>query len=212
MRTRRSLQAAVAAGLLATTLSACSLLAGEPGGEGGAARTPSAGVASAEVPAGGATAGGAPAGPQTIQASNVTARIPGNWVPVPDQDPWRYIYQLPNDAGGVAGQIRFLYPGTAMGPQEAVDWFVGQIEGTGETRDDFAPVTALRQEANRANTSYTYTSGGRNYVAVVWGLSDGNGAPSLVQVSGQQTVVTPDLVARVDRSLDLTGDLPAPAR
>lgn len=207
MRTRRSLQAVLAAGLLASALTACSFQAGdlEPiGGE--------EAVAQGETPGGAAGEDGAAGDTQTIQASHITARIPADWSAVPDQDPWKYIHQIPNDAGGVAGQIRFMPGGTAMGPQESVDWFVGQIKGTGETDDNFAPITTLRKEQNRANTSYTYTSDGRQYVAVVWGLTDSKGAPSLIQLSGQQTLITPDFVAQVDRSLDLTGDWAAPAK
>lgn len=213
MRTRRSLTAALAAGVLASTLSACSFSVGELEEVGGDSTT--AGTETAESPDAAespatdesTTGGDATAeGMQTIQASHITAQVPADWAPSADEDPWKYIHQKPNDQGGVAGRIAFMPGGEAMGAQESVDWFISQVEGNGSTDDNFAPVNTLRTDGQRANTSYTYQSGGEVYVAVVWGITDSQGAPSLIQLSGAETIMTQDFVSQVDQSLDLTGD------
>jgi hypothetical protein len=150
--------------------------------------------------------GAATAETKTIQASHITAQVPADWALSADEDPWKYIHQKSNDQGGVAGRIAFMPGGKAMGAQESVDWFVSQVKGTGTTDENFAPLNTLRTDGERANTTYTYQSGGETYVGVVWGLTDGKGAPSLIQLSGAESVMTQDFVAQVDRSLDLTGD------
>lgn len=206
MRTPRPLLALLTAGALATSLAACSFSAGEleevGGEETAAANSDSTGAAEQDPTDDAADTGEL----QTIQASHITAQVPTDWAPVEDEDPWKFIHQLPSETGGVAGRIAFMPGGKALSPQESVDWFISQIEGTGQTDDNFAPITTLRSEENRANTSYTYTSGDETYVAVVWGITDNNGAPSLIQLSGVESVITQDFVAQVDQSLDLTGD------
>lgn len=196
-RARRSVLAAVAALLLAPSLAACSFSAGELepiGGEPEAAESPAPedGAADADL--------------QTVTAEHLTAQVPADWQPIGDADNWSYVYQLADSAGGVAARIGFMPGGAAMTAPEAVDWFISQVEGTGATNDDYAPVTTLRSGDDRANTSYTYDSSGQEYTAVVWAISDGNGIPSLIQLSGAPGVITPDLVAQVDESLDITGD------
>ncbi|MBE1878868.1 hypothetical protein [Myceligenerans pegani] len=210
MRTRRSLLAALAAGVLASTLTACSFSVGdleEVGGDSATAGTESTqDAATDESTAGADSAGDAASGMQTIQASHITAQVPADWAPSADEDPWKYIHQKPNDQGGVAGRIAFMPGGKAMGAQESVEWFISQVEGTGSTDDNFAPINTLRTDGERANTSYTYQSGGEAYVAVVWGITDSQGAPSLIQLSGVESVMTQDFVSQVDQSLELTGD------
>ena len=115
------------------------------------------------------------------------------------------MYQLSNSGGGVAGRIGFMPGGAAMTAQEAVDWFISQLEGTDVTDGNYAPITTLREGEDRANTSYGYESAGQKYKGVVWAISDGNGIPSLIQLSGTQDVITPEFVAQVDESLDITG-------
>ncbi|WP_460701906.1 hypothetical protein [Myceligenerans halotolerans] len=209
MRTRRSLLAALTAGVLASTLTACSFSVGELEEIGGDSATAGTDTESAdegatdETTAGGDTAA---ASMQTIQASHITAQVPTDWAPSADEDPWKYIHQKPNDQGGVVGRIAFMPGGQAMDAQESVNWFIDQVDGTGSTDDNFAPVNTLRTDGQRANTSYTYQSGGETYVAVVWGITDSQGAPSLIQLSGVETVMTQDFVTQVDQSLDLTGD------
>lgn len=209
--TPRPLLAAFLTVTLTASLAGCSLLgagtAADDAAAGPATPTPSA---SAGAPAGtGAPSapGGAATGPmKAVQAAHLTVQVPAGWNPVPDEDPWKYIHEVPNDAGGVAARIAFMPGGEPMGAQESVDWFVGQIKGTGQTDDNFAPIPTLVTKENRANISYTYTSGKARYVAVVWGITDARGAPSLVQLSGMQKVVTPQFVAKIDRSLQLTGN------
>lgn len=200
-RTRRSVQAAVAALLLAPALAACSFSAGELepiGGESGAAESPAPGDAGAGE--------GTGAGTQTVTAEHLTAKVPADWQSVGDADGWSYVHQIADSSGGVAGRIGFMPGGAAMTAPEALDWFIGQVEGTGATNENFAPVTTLRTDSNRANTSYTYDSSGQEYTAVVWAVSDGNGIPSLIQLSGAPDVMTPEFVSQVDASLTTTGD------
>lgn len=204
--TRRRARAAIAAALLAPALAACSFEVGdvEPVGD-----DPSSSEAEEPAESAEPTEAAEPADPAeltTIHAEHIAVRIPADWQPVGDADNWSYVHQLPNDRGGIAGRIAFMPGGAEMSAQESVDWFVDQVEGQGVTDENYAPVTTLRDEPDRANTSYTYTSDGESYVAVVWGLTDGNGAPSLVQLSGNQDVMTTDFVAQVDQSLNLTGD------
>lgn len=199
MRTRRSILAAVTALLLAPALAACSFSAGELepiGGESGAAESP------AESPA----APEAGAEVQTITAEHLTAQVPADWESIGDADGWSYVHQLTNSEGGVAGRIGFIPGGAAMTAPEAIDWFIGQIKGKGSTNENYAPVTTLRTGDDRANTSYTYDSAGQEYTAVVWAITDANGIPSLIQLSGAPDVLTTDLVAQVDQSLDVTGN------
>ena len=196
MRARHSILAAVAALILAPVLAACSFEAGElepVGGESEAVEE-SSGAESADAEL------------QTVTAEHLTAQVPADWQSMGDSDGWSYIYQLSNSSGGVAGRIGFMPGGAAMSAQEAVDWFISQVEGTGATNEDYAPVTSLRSGEDRANTSYTYESDGQKYTGVVWAISDGNGIPSLIQLSGAPDVVTPELAAQVDESLDVTGN------
>lgn len=209
MRTRRSLLAALTAGVLASTLTACSFSVGELEEVGGDSATAGTGTESTDDGATEETAAGddtAAASMQTIQASHITAQVPTDWAPSADEDPWKYIHQKPNAQGGVEGRIAFMPGGQAMGAQQSVDWFIDQVKGTGSTDDNFAPINTLRTDGQRANTSYTYQSGGEAYVAVVWGITDNQGAPSLIQLSGVESVMTQDFVTQVDQSLDLTGD------
>jgi hypothetical protein len=199
MRTRRSILAAVTALILAPALAACSFSAGklEPVGE------ESGPAASAPEESAPADTG---AELQTITAEHLTAQVPADWEVIGDADGWSYVHQLSNSSGGVAGRIGFMPGGQAMAATEAVDWFISQVEGTGSTNENFAPVTTLRAGDDRANTSYTYESSGIEYTAVVWAISDGNGVPSLIQLSGAPEVMTTDFVAQVDQSLDVTGN------
>lgn len=142
---------------------------------------------------------------QSVAAEHIVAQVPADWESVGDADGWSYVHQLEGD-GGVRGRIGFMPGGEEMTAEEAVDWFVGQVESGGSTNGDFAADSSLRTGEDRANTTYTYESGGETYRAVVWGLTDGAGIPSLVQLSGADDVVTDDLVAQVDGSLELTGD------
>jgi hypothetical protein len=210
----RPAHAAFAALLIAPALAACSFSVGEiePVGEDATQEQSSpAEEAPAEAPAESAPAESAPdaaapaEGAQTVTAEHITVGVPASWESIGDADGWSYVHQLSDEAGGVAGRIGFMPGGSAMTAQESVDWFISQVEGQGATDDNYAPVTTLRDDPNRANTSYTYSSGGKDYVAVVWGLTDENGIPSLVQLSGANDVITQDLVADVDASLDLTG-------
>lgn len=204
MRTRRPILAAVTALLLAPALAACSFSAGElepVGGESEAVESPA--ETPAETPAAAPEAG---AELQTITAEHVTAQVPADWESIGDADGWSYTHQLTNSEGGVEGRIGFIPGGAELTAPEAIDWFIGQIEGKGSTNENYAPVTTLRAGDDRANTSYTYDSAGQEYTAVVWAVTDGNGIPSLVQLSGAPGVLTTDFVAQVDQSLDLTGD------
>lgn len=226
MRNHRRLTAALAALVVAPSLAACSFEVGEiePVGE----DAPETAAAEPEVDAGASgdagTDGEEPATETdvadepasttelaTIHAEHIAARVPASWESLGDADGWSYVHQLTNDSGGVAGRIGFMPGGAEMSAQEAVDWFISQVEGQGVTDENYAPVTTLRDEEGRANTSYTYTTDGQQYVAVVWALVDGNGIPSLVQLSGAPDVVTQDLVATVDQNLNLNGDWEATA-
>ena len=203
MRTRRSIMAAVTALLLAPALAACSFSAGElepVGGEPEAAESP------AETPAESPAAPEAGAELQTITAEHLTAQVPADWKSIGDADGWSYVHELSNSEGGVAGRIGFMPGGGEMTAPEAIEWFIGEVKGSGATNENYAPVTTLRAGDDRANTSYTYDSAGQEYTAVVWAISDGNGIPSLIQLSGAQDVLTTDLVAEVDKSLDVTGN------
>lgn len=199
MRIRRSILAAATALILAPVLAACSFEAGElepvgeesVGEESETAESPDA-ASDADL--------------QTITAEHLTAQVPADWESMGDADGWSYVHQLSTSSGGVAGRIGFMPGGAAMSAQEAVDWFISEVEGTGATNEDYAPVAALRTGEDRANTSYTYESGGQEYTGVVWAISDGNGIPSLIQLSGAPDVVTPELIAQVDESLDVTGN------
>jgi hypothetical protein len=206
-RTRRRAWAAVATVALAPALAACSFEVGdvEPIGEDS---TPTA-EESAPAESDEATEPAdesAPAEPTTVRAEHISVRIPSDWQSVGDADNWSYVHQLPNDNGGIDGRIGFMPGGAEMNAQESVDWFISQVEGQGVTDENYAAVTTLREDPNRANTSYTYSSDGESYTAVVWGLTDGNGIPSLVQLSGTQDVMTQDFVAQVDQSLNLSGN------
>ncbi|WP_053202399.1 hypothetical protein [Jiangella muralis] len=195
MRVHPSILAAVAALILAPVLAACSFEAGElepVGGESETAASPDADSTGAEL--------------QTVTAEHLTAQVPADWQSMGDVDGWSYVYQLSDSSGGVAGRIGFMPGGAAMAAHDAIDWFVSQVEGTGATDDDHAPVTTLRSGEDRANTSYTYESGGQQYTGVVWAVSDDNGIPSLIQLSGAPDVVTPELIVQVDESLDVTGN------
>ncbi len=195
MRIRRSILAAVTALVLAPALAACSFEAGEldpVGEESETAESPDAASDDADL--------------QTVTAEHLTAQVPADWESMGDADGWSYVHQLSTSSGGVAGRIGFMPGGAAMSAQEAVDWFIGEVEGTGSTNEDYAPVAALRTGEDRANTSYSYESGGEQYTGVVWAISDGNGVPSLIQLSGAPDVVTPELIAQVDESLDVTGN------
>ncbi len=199
MQSRRSILAAVTALVVAPALAACSFSAGqlEPvGGDPEAAESAPAESAPADT--------GAEV--QTITAEHLTAQVPADWQSIGDSDGWSYVYVLQQDDadGGVDGRIGFMPGGQAMSPQEAIDWFIGQVEGT--TAGNYAPVTTLRTGEDRANTSYTYESDGEEYTGVVWAISDGNGIPSLIQLSGVQDVMTQEFVAQVDQSLDVTGN------
>lgn len=195
MRAHRFVLAAVAALVLAPVLAACSLEAGEVEPVGGAPEVvESSAAADADVEL------------QTVTAEHLTAQVPADWQSMGDADGWSYVYQLSNSGGGVAGRIGFMPGGAAMTAQEAVDWFISQIEGTGVTDGDYAPITTLREGEDRANTSYGYESAGQKYKGVVWAISDGNGIPSLIQLSGAPDVITPEFVAQVDESLDITGN------
>jgi len=199
MQSRRSILAAVTALIVAPALAACSFSAGELEPIGGDSE------ASESAPAESAPADTG-AELQTITAEHLTAQVPADWQSMGDADGWSYVYQLSNSSGGVAGRIGFMPGGQAMSPQESIDWFIGQIEGSGATDENFAPVTTLRTGEDRANTSYTYESGGEKYTGVVWSILDGNGIPSLIQLSGGPDVMTPEFVAQVDQSLDVTGN------
>lgn len=204
-KTTKSVRGALAALLIAPALAACSFSVGEiePVGEDA---TPEQTAAAESSPEESPAEDAAPAeGTQTVTAEHITVDIPAGWQSIGDADGWSYVHQLDTDTGGVAGRIGFMPGGSAMTAQESVDWFISQVEGQGATDDNYAPVTTLRDEPERANTSYTYESAGQQYVAVVWGLTDANGVPSLVQLSGANDVITQDLVAAVDESLDLTG-------
>ncbi|WP_116949471.1 hypothetical protein [Jiangella endophytica] len=195
MRIRRSLLATVTALILTPALAACSFEAGElepVGEESETAESPDTESTGAEL--------------QTVTAEHLTAQVPADWQSMGDVDGWSYVHQLSTSSGGVAGRIGFMPGGAAMSAQEAVDWFISEVEGTGATDDDYAPVAELRTGEDRANTSYTYESGGERYTGVVWAISDGNGVPSLIQLSGAPDVVTPELIAQVDESLDVTGN------
>ncbi|WP_461036693.1 hypothetical protein [Streptomyces mayteni] len=194
MRTRRSNLAVVAALALASTLAACSFEAGdlEPvGRESEAVESTTAPDTDTEL--------------QTVTAEHLTAGVPADWQSVGDADGWSYVHQLDDGDGGVAGRIGFIPGGTPMSAQEAIDWFISSVEETGATNDDYAPTTTLRTGEDRANTSYTYQSAGQEYRGQVWAISDSNGIPSLIQLSGTPEVITPELVAQVDESLDVTG-------
>lgn len=195
MRAHRPILAAVTALVLAPVLAACSFEAGEvePVGR------------DTEVVES-STAAGTDTELRTVTAEHLTARVPADWQSKGDADGWSYVYQLSDSGGGVAGRIGFIPGGAAMTAQEAVDWFIGQIEDTGVTDGDFVPVTTLRAGEDRANTSYDYESSGEKYKGVVWAISDGNGIPSLIQLSGTPDVITPEFVAQVDESLDVTGN------
>ncbi|PUB30135.1 hypothetical protein C8K30_102517 [Promicromonospora sp. AC04] len=201
MQSRRSILAAVTALIVAPALAACSFSAGqlEPVG-GDSEASESAPAESAPADAG--------AEVQTVTAEHLTAQIPADWQSVGDSDGWSYVYVLQQDDadGGVDGRIGFMPGGQAMSAQESIDWFIGQVEGTGATDENFAPVTTLRTGEDRANTSYTYQSDGQQYTGVVWSIIDGNGIPSLIQLSGSADVMTPEFVAQVDQSLDVTGN------
>ncbi|WP_402372583.1 hypothetical protein [Isoptericola rhizosphaerae] len=212
--TRRRLQAAFAVLVVAPALTACSFSVGEiePVGEdAGASESAAAdsgadaGTDTSEEPET-AEAPATTAELTTIHAQHVAARIPSDWEEIGDADGWSYVHQLSNESGGVAGRIGFMPGGAEMSAQESIDWFIGEVEGQGVTDENYAPVTTLRDEEDRANTSYTYTSGGEQYVSVVWALVDGNGIPSLVQLSGANDVITQDFVATIDQSLNLNGD------
>ena len=195
MRIRRSIVAAATALILAPALAACSFEAGElepVGEESETAQSPDAASDDADL--------------QTITAEHLTAEVQADWESLGDADGWSYVHQLSTSNGGVAGRIGFMPGGAAMSAQEAVDWFISEVEGTDATNEDYAPVAALRTGEDRANTSYTYESGGQEYTGVVWAISDGNGIPSLIQLSGAPDVVTPELIAQVDDSLDVTGN------
>ncbi|WP_460749893.1 hypothetical protein [Myceligenerans cantabricum] len=206
--------AVLTAGILASALTACSFSAGdlEPVGDEESTAAADTGESTDEGATDEPTTDGstddaaAPGDLQTVQASHVTAQVPADWAAVPDEDPWKFIHQKANDSGGVAGRIAFMPGGQTMGPQESVDWFIDQVKGTGSTDDNFAPLTTLRTDGKRANTSYTYQSGGETYVAVVWGITDSQGAPALIQLSGVESIITDQFVTRVDQTLDLTGD------
>ncbi len=191
MRAHRSILVAVAA----LVLTACSFEAGEvtPVG-GGPEVVESSAAAGTDVEL------------QTVTAEHLTAQVPADWQSVGDVDGWSYVYQVSNSGGGVAGRIGFMPGGAAMTAEEAVDWFISQIEGKGVTDGDFAPVTTLREGEDRANTSYEYEFSGEKYKGVVWAITDGNGIPSLIQLSGTPDMITPEFVARVDESLDITGN------
>ncbi|GAA1975074.1 hypothetical protein GCM10009718_08930 [Isoptericola halotolerans] len=227
IRSRRRLAAALTALVVAPSLAACSFEVGEIEKVGEDAETsesteteePATDEPDAAGDEGAADAGQADEGAEaagdapvsatelaTIHAEHVAARVPANWESLGDADGWSYVHQLSNAEGGVAGRIGFMPGGAEMTADGAVDWFISQVEGQGVTDENYAPVTTLRDDEGRANTSYTYDSGGQKYVAVVWALVDGNGIPSLVQLSGSQEVVTQDLVATIDQNLNLNGD------
>ncbi|WP_407319007.1 hypothetical protein UQW22_01150 [Isoptericola halotolerans] len=220
IRNRRRLTAALTALVVAPSFAACSFEVGEiePVGEDAEASAtaeaePDAGAAAeGEDPAAESGAADEPAATTelaTVHAEHVAARIPSTWVEVGADSGWASVYRLETSNGGSAGDIRFMPAiddAPAMTAQEGVDWFISMVEGQGVTDEDYAPVTTLRDEDGRANTSYTYTTDGQQYVAVVWALVDGNGVPSLVQLSGAPDVVTQDLVATVDQNLNLNGD------
>jgi hypothetical protein len=215
IRSRRRLTAALAALVVAPSLAACSFEVGEiekVGEDAEASETAEAepdADTGGEEPATEAEESDEQASSTelaTIHAEHIAARVPSTWESLGDADGWSYVHQLSNDSGGVAGRIGFMPGGAEMSAQEAVDWFISQVEGQGATDENYAPVTTLRGEEGRANTSYTYTTDGQQYVAVVWALVDGNGIPSLIQLSGATDVVTQDLVATIDQNLNLNGD------
>jgi hypothetical protein len=192
MRAPRSVLAAVTALILAPVLAACSVEVEPTGGGPETVESSAEADTDAEL--------------QTVTAEHLTAQVPADWQSKGDVDGWSYVYQLSDSGGGVAGRIGFMPGGAAMTAQEAVDWFIGQIEDTGVTDGDYTPITTLREGEDRANTSYGYESAGKKYKGVVWAISDGNGIPSLIQLSGALDVITPEFVAQVDESLDITGN------
>ena len=194
MRIRRSIPVVVATLALTSTLAACSFEAGDldpVGRESETAESTTAPDTDTEL--------------QTVTAEHLTARVPADWQPVGDADGWSYVHQLADSNGGVAGRIGFMPGGMPMSAQEAIDWFISGVEGTGATNDDYTPVTTLRTGEDRANTSYTYQSAGQEYQGQVWAISDSNGIPSLIQLSGAPDLITPEFIAQVDESLDVTG-------
>lgn len=205
IRTRRRARLALAALIVAPALAACSFSAGDLEPVGGDAEASQPAEESAE-PTESAPEETAAAELTTIHAEHIAARVPADWQQVGDADGWSYVHQKANDAGGVAGRVGFMPGGSEMTAQESVDWYISQVEGKGVTDENYAPVTTLRDEPERANTSYTYSSGGETYTSVVWGLVDGNGIPSLVQLSGTQDIMTEDFVTGFDQSLNLNGD------
>lgn len=204
--TRRRARLALTALIVAPALAACSFSAGdlEPVGDDAEASQSAEETPEASEPAQEETA--TPAELTTIHAQHIAARVPADWETVGDADGWSFVHQKANESGGVAGRVGFMPGGSEMSAQESVDWFIDQVEGKGVTDENYAPVTTLRDEPERANTSYTYSSGGETYTAVVWGLTDGNDIPSLVQLSGTQDVMTEDFVKQFDQSLNLNGD------
>ncbi|WP_277208440.1 hypothetical protein [Isoptericola croceus] len=224
IRSRRRLAAALTALVVAPSLAACSFEVGEiekvgedtETSESTESEEPEAASDEGTTDAGtddgegaAADAGDAPESATelaTVHAEHIAARVPANWESLGDADGWSYVHQLSNAGGGVAGRIGFMPGGAEMSAEEAVGWFISKVEGQGVTDENYAPVTTLRDDEGRANTSYTYTTDGQQYVAVVWALVDGNGIPSLVQLSGAQEVVTQDFVATIDQNLNLNGD------